>query len=205
MAASLGDYLQFDVLSTYLGQNCHNVYYYKVNSLTGLGGNYLEVLSEWIRDNVIAHVLDLQAESVQYVSITAKNLTNVLDFHVLPLTDNGNVPDSAATLLPSWVCMSFKLNRETLATRNGWKRYPGLQEGQVNGNSVSLTAGDVTQVEDALAADIFLGVVNVAQPVIVKRPLTVPLPATHISSGIGSAQLRAFLGSQGSRKPGVGE
>jgi hypothetical protein len=205
VAASLGDYLQFDVLSIYLGQNCHNVFYYKVNSITGLGGNYLEALCQWMETNVLTPVAQIQADAVEYVSITAKNLTNVLDFHVEPVGFNGVIASVAASRLPSWVAASFKLNRETLATRNGWKRFTGMQDGQVIENTLDLDPGDVAAIEAALASDIVLGLVNVAQPVIVKRPLVVPLPTTHVSSGIGSAQLRPFVGSQNSRKPGVGE
>lgn len=204
VAASLGDYLQFDAKGLYLSQEIHNVFHYKVNSITGLGGNYLEVLAQDIEARILGAFIEIQADEFSWISIEAKNLTNALDFHVEPTTLVGQRTIASTDVLPSWICASFKLNRESLATRNGWKRVAGLAEDQVEGNTLTLDPTDVATIQNNLAADIIIGVINVAQPVIIKRPLPNPVPGSHVSSGISSATLRTFVGSQLSRKPGVG-
>ena len=204
MAAGLGDFLQFDIRYTYLGQECHNILHYRVTSLTGLAGDYLTVLNTWILDNIVAFMCPLQSDGVDYEDVTGKNLTNNLDFAVNTSASVGLVGSSDATRLPSWACFSFKKIRESLATRNGWFRMAGLVESQCSGNMITVTGAAVTNLEGKIAADVVLGITTVAEPVILKRPLPQPVPTSHTYSSVGSAKMSTRIGSQGSRKPGIG-
>lgn len=204
MAAGLGDFLFFDIVGNYLGQECHNRFHYRVTSITGLMGDYLTVMSEWLRDNVLNNIRALQVSTYTYGRIDSKNLTNNIDFASLPLATAGNIGATVATSLPSNITMSFKLNRESLITRNGWKRFSGGYEENLDGNAWTLSGAPITNVQNALAADIVLGIATIAEPVVIKTPYVVPLVTTHPYASIGSSTFRTNCGTQNSRKPGVG-
>lgn len=204
MAAGLGDFLQFSVHQSYLDQNIYNVYHYRVTSLTGLAGDYLDVLNDWLDDNVNAMVRVIQNTAVNYIDIEARNLTNGVDVAIMNLSSTGAVAATIATRAPSWLSFSFRLLRETLTTRHGWKRYCGGNEGQFEQNSWTIAGTDTTNIENAISSDIVLGLVTVCEPVILKRPLPTPVPTSHPYSSIGGAIFRTLIGSQGSRKVGIG-
>ncbi len=87
-------------------------------------------------------------------------------------------------------------------TRNGYKRFAGLSEANVSGNTLVGLDTPVANLQTALAADIMLSVVSVAEPVIVKRPIVAPV-TSYLYSSIGSATFRS-VGTQNSRKAGRG-
>jgi len=204
VTAALGDFLQFDIRYHYLQQECHNILHYRVTSITGLTGDYLTVLNTWVLDNLVAKFVDIQSNGVEYDDVTAKNLTNGLDFAVNTSASVGTVSSTDATRMPSWVCFSFKKIRESLATRNGWVRIAGMVESQHSGNDVTVTGADVTDIENAIKSDIVIGIATIAEPVILKRPIATIVPNTHIYSSVGGCTMNTKIGSQGSRKPGVG-
>lgn len=204
MAASLGDFLQFDIRSHYLAQECHNILHYRVVSITGLAGDYLSVMNTWILDNLVAEFVNIQNSGVEYDDVTAKNLTNGLDFAVASSASVGTVSSTDATRLPSWLNFSFKKIRESLATRNGWVRLTGIAESQHSGNDITVTGGVVADIENAISQDVVIGIATIAEPVILKRPLPTIVPNTHIYSSVGDCIMNTKIGSQGSRKPGVG-
>lgn len=204
MAATLGDFLSFDIKYHVLGQECHNVFYYRVTSITGLAGDYLTVLNTWMLDNLVAAMVGVQGNHVDYDDVTGKNLTNALDFAVNTSASVGTLSSSATSRLPSWMTMSFKLLRESLATRNGWKRISGMIESQADENSWNVSGAPITAIQDAFADDVTIGIATIAEPVILKRPLPAIVPNTHIYSSIGGCTFRTLIGSQGTRKPGVG-
>lgn len=202
MAASLGDLLQCIDNQVYLGQQVLNVYYYRVVSITELGGAYLSSINDQFTANVLAAVTDLQNSGVEHVSREWKNLTNEVDLFVDGEVFPGTSGSTDATGEPSFVSAGFILRRESLATRNGYKRFCGLTEGQVAGNNYVGDAGVITAIETALAEDLFLGIVDTVEPVIVKRPI--PSPATSfVYSSIGSSSFRG-IGTQNTRKAGRG-
>jgi hypothetical protein len=202
VAAALGDLIQITDFQTYLEQQVLNVFYYRITSITGVGGDYLSVIGDWFKDNVISSYIPLQVPRLEHVSRELRNLSNGSDLYtdseVLPGTNS----DPASHDMPSYVSLGFILRRESLVTRNGYKRIAGLSDGQINGNDTDISPSLIASIEDALASDITLGVVTIAEPVIVKRPISVPVGEYEYSS-IGSAQFRG-VGSQNSRKPGRG-
>lgn len=204
MAAGLGDFLQFTVEQFYQQQRVFNVYYYRVTSVVGLAQDYLEAINDWLDANVNTPVRAIQNTGLEYVSIEARNLTNNVDVAVKNLTATGGIAAAVDQRLPSWISASFRLVRESLVTRNGWKRFAGGAETQMVGNFWAITPALTAAIESALASDVVLGVVTVAEPVIIKRPLVTPLPTSHPYASIGGSIFRAAIGSQGSRKVGIG-
>jgi hypothetical protein len=202
VAAALGDLIQITDFQTYLEQQVLNVYYYRITSITGLDDTYLPILADWFKDNVLSAVVAPQVPRLEHVSRELRNLSNGADLY----TDSEVIPGtngaSAAGDMPSYVSMGFILRRESLVTRNGYKRIAGLSDTNIQGNTIELAGSIIPDIEDALAADIVIGIITVAEPVIVKRPISVPVGAYEYAS-IGSAQFRG-LGTQNSRKPGRG-
>lgn len=200
MAAGLGDLIQFVDNQTYLGETILNVYNYRVTSITGLTGDYLQVLAEEFRDTVIAAVREIQVDVLVHTTLEARNLSNNLDFYELAVNQAGVIAAAADNLQPTFITAGFQLLRESLATRNGYKRFSGLNDLQVEGNELTLDSADVTAIQNALAADIVIGLATVAEPVIVRRPITPPVGTTYTYASIGSATLKG-LGTQNTRKP----
>jgi len=202
VAAVLGDLLQLIDNQMYLGQQILNVYYYRVTSVTGLSGTYLSDLNELWLPLVLDKVCNVQLTSLAHVSREWRNLSNNLDLFVDSEVITGDVPMTAGLETPSYVSLGFMLQRESLVTRNGYKRFAGLPDDAISGNTWTGSAGDIEDIEEALASDLVGGLVTLAEPVIVKRPIVPPVEE-YVYSSIGSAQFRG-LGTQNTRKAGVG-
>lgn len=202
MVANLGDLIQVVDNQLYLAQQVLNVYYYRITSITPLADPYLPTLSDWFEDNVIPAVCDIQADALIHVSREWRNLTNGTDLYTVTEAVPGSQATPTASLTPSYVSAGFMLQRESLVTRNGYKRFAGIPEHQITGNTWLEDSGVRTALASALASDITVGLATVAEPVIVKRPIDVPV-AEYEYSSIGSAVFRS-LGTQNTRKAGRG-
>lgn len=202
MAAGMGDLLQLVDNQSYLGQQILNVYYYRVLSPLGLSDGYLADLNGAWEEGILNPILDLQTAALTHNSREWRNLTNGADLFVNSTVIPGANPGTDSGLTPSFTSLGFLLQRESLATRNGYKRFAGIGEALLSGNTYVGGASTITEVENALAADLVLGLVSVAEPVIVKRPIAVPV-TSYIYSSIGSASFRG-VGTQNTRKKGRG-
>lgn len=202
MGAALGDLLQLVDNQVYLEQQVLNVYYYRITNVTGIADPYLPALNDWFTDNVLDPVKALQVNGLQHVSREWKNLTNGVDLFVDGTVVDGGQSVSPSLYMPSYVSLGFILRRESLVTRNGYKRIAGIGEGLISGNEFIGTGSGIPDIEEAFAKDIVLGLVTIAEPIILKRPIVVPVESYEYSS-IGSASFRG-VGTQNSRKKGRG-
>jgi hypothetical protein len=202
VAGTLGDLIQVVDNQSYLGQQVLNVYYYRITSVTPLLDPYMGAMSEWFDANVVAAVRELQVNTLLHVSREWRNLSNGTDLFTETTVIPGDQATSDATSTPSYVSAGFMLQRESLLTRNGYKRFAGIPEGSISGNTYTEGSTFIDAVEAALAADIVVGIATIAEPVIVKRPIEVPV-GEYVYSSIGSAQFRS-LGTQNTRKAGRG-
>lgn len=202
MVASLGDLLQVIDNQEYLGQQVLNVYYYRITSVAPLADPYFPTLNDWFTDNVLAPVAALQVDGLLHLSREWKNLTNGVDLFVDGDVVPGGQSVSPSLYTPSYVSLGFILRRESLVTRNGYKRIAGIAESLISGNEYVGTGDGIPDIETAFASDIMIGLATVAEPIILKRPIDVPVESYEYSS-IGSASFRG-LGTQNSRKKGRG-
>jgi len=186
----------------YLGQQVLNVYYYRVNGVTPLADPYLEAMSNWFETTVLPAVIAIQSDALSHVSREWRNLTNGADLYTNTSVVPGGISTPSAGNSPSYVSAGFILRRESLVTRNGYKRFAGIPESQIMGNTWVQSPTEIAALEEALASDIFVSLVTIAEPVIVKRPIVVPVTEYDYAS-IGSAQFRG-LGTQNTRKAGRG-
>lgn len=203
MASVLGDLWQILDKQTYLGQQVLNRYYYRVTSITGLANSAYAEVADWFVSHIV-DVIDIEQHGLlNHYEIEIRNLSNGIDIFSLPIDEDGEASSDASTALPSYVSLGFKLVRESLVTRNGYKRFAGLVESKVSGNNYTFNTGAQAAIEAALAEDVIIGAVTLLEPVIVKTPLGNPPVATYQYSSVGAAQFVA-LGTQNTRKAGRG-
>lgn len=200
MAASLGDLIEVKLVQELALQQVLNIQYYRVTSITGLGGSYAEDIADWFDTNYAQVVASIQHQAVLFKKIEVTNRSNNVDFFIKDLVYDGD--DTRGDSLPPFVSLGFIQRRESLATRNGYKRFAGVADGGVVTNTYTFPSGAQANVEAALAADIVMGVVTVAEPIILHRPPAFPT-TSYTYASIGSAQYRG-LGTQNTRKVGRG-
>lgn len=165
---TFGDVVQITLEGRSLGEPTTNVFYYGASSsAVGEPDAYANVLSRFntvVLTPLIA-ILNLQT---QFDQITIKNLSNGLDYAVTTITRVGTLAGAA---LPAYITFSAQLVRNTLLTRNGSKRFSGLVEEGIVGNTISWNPAQKAAVEVALASDLVSlvpGSWNL-QPIIVGR------------------------------------
>lgn len=201
MAASLGDFLRTTVTAELFGQNILNIFYWRVTSITGLTGDYLSAINDELELNLITPMSDIQSSDLQYREILTQNVTNGIDFAVKTYTADELAGTHPTASLPSFVTLTFRLQRESLVTRNGYKRLSGIPENLVTGNDYVGSTVEIDAIEAAFSADIVIGIATIAEPVILKRPLPTIVPTSHLYSSIGGCDFRG-VGSQNTRKGG---
>ncbi len=201
MAAALNDVVRVTVNQKQAGQTVLNVYHYQVVTLTGLDDGYLEVVRDWMLNEVIPPVLAIQNQALAYHSMLIQNVTNGIDF----LEYAWSPPAGGAgtgDVLPPYATYTFRLLRETLATRHGYKRFAGVNEGSQNNGTSLVSAAEIAAIEDALAADIqpAPSIVPLLAPVIVRKDATGAIMAVN---NVGGCDFRG-IGTQNTRKIGRG-
>lgn len=202
MGVNQGDLIQLIDNQTYLGQQILNVYYYRFIPLTTIADGGLALFNTAWEDVVLSALLPLQVAGLSHVSREWKNLTNGVDLFVDGTVINGSRAGGSSEWAPSFVSAGFILRRESLVTRNGYKRIAGLNSNDVSGNNYVGSSTFITDIEAALAADLNIGIIPSLEPIIVKRPIVPPVVSYDYAS-IGSASFRS-IGTQNTRKAGVG-
>jgi hypothetical protein len=204
VAASLGDLIQIVANQRYLEQKCINVYFYRVTAPAGLADGYLDAFHTAFLAQVLDDVRGVQANLLNYESIIYRNLSNGIDLLEESVDLDGEVATTSATAMPSFVALTWLLRRESLATRNGYKRFAGVNDATVDGNSVNISSTLLDAVSDALSEDLMAGIAVLGEPVIVRKPLLVPAGTGYTYASIGDA---SFLGvsTQNTRKRGRGD
>lgn len=211
MALVNSDIIRFTVNQTIGATVVRNVDYRRYDD-TGMGGNTYAEIALAYANAWTANVLQLsQAIPVVFVELVLDNVTNGLDFFTLPVVSSGV---EIGELLPNFVAIPIKQNRETKLTRNGSKRIAGLVESRVNGNILALTGAQILGLEDMFGTPVLVlapPAVNAAElaPVIVGRTLNPVTGQYELDLGrisnVTSALVGGFVTSQVSRKRGVGE
>lgn len=200
MGTVLGDLIRIVDNQTLFGQALMNVYYYRVTTVTPQTNDVYEVMLDWFEDNIIANVGALQSDELNHNMLQLVNLSNNIDIVERPIDIDGGQSATSEDTEPSYVTVGYKLVRESLVTRHGYKRFSGIVNGNIDGNTYTADPEYVHDIEEALAADMMSGVATIAEPVIVKHPIPAPPISSYEYSSIGAAQLRG-VGTQNTRKP----
>lgn len=201
-----GDILRLKSFGSYLGQSFLNVWFYEVNTVTNGTVNLFRMAQAW-GNGFGSSVLPSLSTSLSVNRIVIDNLTDGLEFADIGVVLPGGAAGDNA---PSSLAFGVDLIRTTKITRQGYKRFPGVPEGTVSGNVQSIPAAQVTAIEDFCDASLFLqdydtlGNDLLLNHVIVGRTKNAQdvyeLDLTKINP-VSSAQVRAFVSTQNTRKP----
>lgn len=202
MSVAVGDFIQVIARQQMVLQQVLNVYHYRWIGAAASGITYLTDAANSFETAVRFNVLGAQNDSVVWTGLQVRNLTNGLD-----LLERAYEPPVAGSVtgdaLPPFCTHTFRMNRSSLATRNGYKRFCGVDEDHNADGTSGLPAANITNISNALKNDISIAAVPSLRPVILKRPLPLLVPTSHPHSEVVSVDYRG-IGSQNTRKVGRG-
>lgn len=173
---AVGDIYQVRFFQQYAGEDCMNVWYYRMTSGSSLApGNATHLWSAF--DNlVLAALEDLQSVEVTYVSMDTLNLrlpSDYFSFNFITRTGLREPEEGADFPAPTWVAWSHKSARPFPGTRSARKRFAGLYETDMSINQLSgsfQALGAIGTLNSAMAADL-TNTGDSFEPVVVKRPI----------------------------------
>ena len=146
MALSIGDIIRITLCQKLEDQTVCNVFAYVVDVLVGV------VLQDDVqlafRQVVVPDINVIQSTAIDNERVVTENLTNGIDF-----TDNlvGGQGLQAQPALSTFEAMSFKYNRQTKITRNGFKRFAGVSAAlQTDPNNLDISNTGVTDLAATL-------------------------------------------------------
>jgi len=193
---SIGNILRITQCQQIFGETACNVFYYLVAAWTG-NLDLDDVIDEFI-DAVATPLQPLQSAAVSTIQIRVDNVSTGLEFAE---RTNGLLSGTATgEAAPSYMAAGFRLNRTTGVTRNGAKRFTGVTEGHISGQTWSpYDDAPAIAMANALAADLILDVNDELSPVIVGRQANGSLDLTKLNP-VASATPLQYLTTQNSRK-----
>lgn len=181
----------------YLNQIVLNTFYFQ-NALDT--DDLQEECSHAFDLDLLPTIATIQSTSVVYQNIRVENVTGSLaDFNLTPTTAAGGV---AGLVAASFIACTIRLNRTTKETRNGSKRFAGMVEENMNGQTF---LGAYVVTLDALAV-VLAGTIDdpggIFRPVIARAPVDPEVLWTinDVASGTASSDVK----SQVSRRKGKG-
>jgi len=186
---------------TVLGQQCVNVFWYQVPA-SGMESNNAAELRDLFNNNIVPFINNIISANVDDYRLDVINWRDPQDSSFLSDTDFGE--SSLGTMLPSFVTMTFRSQRTAPGKRYSYKRFAGITSTHIVGNTPVDNGSDLSNIADALAVTLEINQ-RVYAPVQVKTS-TLPHMGTGqptVSMGLG-VSWDFFVGSQNSRKPGVG-
>lgn len=139
-----GNIIQLKAAQTYLSQSILNVFYYEVVALDE--GVTLEHVLTTFTGFWTTNIKPLQVTGCVLATLEAKDLSNGIDIASRSVNVAGSLTGDG---VPSFVTLSFRLNRTTGLTRHGQKRFAGCSEAAIIGNDLSggvLTAANAAAV-----------------------------------------------------------
>ena len=146
VALTIGDVIRLTICQNVAQQEVCNVFAYVVDNVTG-NVTLEDVITRFISD-VLDELNVIQSAAVLNDSVRAENLTNGIDFFEQDWTGTG---DRAGAAVSVFTAMSFRLNRSSKVTRNGFKRFPGISVDYENNSNTWVTGDtDIGNLENSL-------------------------------------------------------
>lgn len=187
--------LQLTHVQTYQGQTMMNRYFYFTGSSVSVG--LLNDCLETFELEIVPKVLRLQHNQVSDIRLDIFEIGGIL-FSSLGLTGVGMNADEP---LPSWIALSFKLQRGNASTKSGGKRIGGISEASVIGNELWPDPTFEGWINDyCVAAGLVLtGTIGNYVPVLVK--FDPDNPGTVLANQNVESVVFTKVSSQNTRKP----
>jgi len=156
---------QIRMRQTFLGQNIVNIFYFAEVD-TGDVVLLAQVLTAFKAD-VYDTIITAQQNSVMGLDLRARRIGGVQEDTLSLLGDDGLRPGPALNSFSAW---GFKLDRTTIDTRNGSKRFTGISETDVEGNEpASLMDTILDDVAAVLAINLAMANGAILEPVIFRQ------------------------------------
>ena len=143
---AVGDVYELTDHQTYLSQEVANRYHFRN---VGVSGTAEDCALAYVTD-ILPSLLPLQDDLLEHVRISVINYDDPTDYHEEALVGSEGTSALGGDALPSFVAFRLRILRSSREIRNGSKRYAGLNEGQVNQNT--LVAGEVVKLETLASA-----------------------------------------------------
>lgn len=198
---------EFLLHQTLLGQNIMNRFSYVCTAKDVDELSAATLLNAWwahIDDEIAA----VQHDGVEYVKAGVYHLGGNEGTFEKALTGTGSLALATYTAAPSNACYSIRLFTTEGISRSGWKRFGGLIQNHLDGNTLDLSASPtLTTAMTNLRAKfttIFYPTAGIQFKPAVVRQLTAGPPPTYAGYPILSTNT-PFLGSQNTRKPTYGD
>lgn len=137
------------------GQIWYNVYHYEVNQvIDGTSQASVDLCSAFIED-VQPLILELVSSFVTVTEYECQSLVVPSDYNVtFPGAGNAGLVVGVEALPEQWT-LTMKCYRPYPPLRNGYKRFGGIAESVVSGDSVAIGfASDIDNLSNALGSDI---------------------------------------------------
>lgn len=141
-----GDVIQIVDRQLLQAQRMLNVYFYSVGAV--VGDPSLQAVSDQFVTDVVTPVKALQHSSLTHDGIQIDNLSSAVEFGLFPITEVGGL---AGNVMPVFTAIAVKLLRTTKITRNGSKRFAGINEESIIGGLLSISAPTEAALEAAMS------------------------------------------------------
>lgn len=185
------------------GTPCYSVFHYRKDG-AHLAGD-AERLADAFDLQVVEHIAGIMNTGVTLNSIEVVNLVDPFDYTTQGVTDTqGDVGTLSAG--PRFLAYAFRLNRTRRDGRHGYKRFVGVAEDLVGGESTSVTGALTTAIPllvASLGATITNGGASFLPMIQHKEPVTLPDGSvTYILTDLFNVGPVEFLGltTQNTRK-----
>lgn len=202
MAIVLGDVYQLNALGNMGGTACRNTYWYRLTSWDEVSQLAEDAITEFLA-GILAEVVTFQMSTFNWSLVECFNWKDPLsDYSSAAIDVDGVV--TAGTAIPLFATLTMRSPKAWPGSRYGYKRYSGISNGAVGFGGLVNPALYVT-LGNLLGSD-FEVAGGLLTPTLVIRAAIPPVGTGNPSV---SRDLRgewtAHLGSQNSRKGGVGE
>lgn len=150
---AIGDIWELTLRGTFLSQEVLNVFNYR--ETVALGGDAApEDIGAWFWDTFSNEILNAISSSVTFTQVDIFQVTGGTGIGTYAITGGAGLAPGEP--LPSSTAYGFRYNRASSDSRHGYKRFPGVVEGAVNGNTtVGSYLTSLNDTTDDLEADIF--------------------------------------------------
>lgn len=198
---AIGDIWEFTLRGTYLSQEVLNVFHYR--ETTAIGNDVApEDMAAWLWDNLHDDLTGLLSTSLTFNAIDVFQVTGGTGIGTFVITDGQG--QAGLDPMPSSVAFGFRYNRASSSSRHGYKRFAGVGEGEVNGNTlVGTYTAQVNALASALEMDLFDSTSTLdgrLEPIILSRVVNGQVRPVPIAFPISSIVF-AGISTQNTRKP----
>ena len=193
------------MFQTLYSQQLLNVFFYR-QTVTGSPSDALGLFQAFDED-VLSDFVGCVLDQLDIIRVEVFSPEDPTDFHDgTPTNDQGTRTAAAGNRSPSYLAFGFRSNRAGPGTRASFKRFGGLQEPDIDANSLATgftTLAAVVALQAAMAQSITSGGSGgIYVPIQVKHPVPLGLPV--VENFLITSWGVAFATSQVSRKPPAG-